>query len=149
MENASKALIIAGAILISILIIAIGMYIYTNSQASITNATSQMSTQEKAAFNQTWTTYEGQQSGSNCKTLIAQVLSSNTTNINEEDKLIELEYVADSKGEKNGTVVANVGNVKASEMSTAKNAIDNRHTYTVTTELSGKTGLINKIIITY
>ena len=60
MENASKALIIAGAILISILIIAIGMYIYTNSQASITNATSQMSTQEKAAFNQTWTTYEGQ-----------------------------------------------------------------------------------------
>ena len=30
MENASKALIIAGAILISILIIAIGMYIYTN-----------------------------------------------------------------------------------------------------------------------
>ena len=35
MENASKALIIAGAILISILIIAIGMYIYSNSQSSI------------------------------------------------------------------------------------------------------------------
>ena len=44
MENASKALIIAGAILISILIIAIGMYIYTNSESSIRNATSQMST---------------------------------------------------------------------------------------------------------
>ena len=28
MENASKALIIAGAILLSILIIAVGMYIY-------------------------------------------------------------------------------------------------------------------------
>lgn len=149
MENASKALIIAGAILISILIIAIGMYIYTNSQASIYNATSQMSTQEKAAFNQTWTTYEGQQSGSNCKTLIAQVLSSNTTNINEQDKLIELEYKADSEGKKSGNIVANVGDVHASDMSTAKNAIDNRHTYTVTTELSGTTGLINKIIITY
>lgn len=148
MENASKALIIAGAILISILIIAIGMYIYTNSQASITNATSQMSTQEKAAFNQTWTTYEGQQSGSNCKTLIAQILSSNTTNINEEDKLIDLEYQAKKDGETE-TVEPVVDDTKATEMSKAKNAIDNRHTYTVTTDLDGKTGLINKITITY
>ena len=66
-----------------------------------------------------------------------------------QDKLIELEYKADSEGKKSGNIVANVGDVHASDMSTAKNAIDNRHTYTVTTELSGTTGLINKIIITY
>lgn len=148
MENASKALIIAGAILISILIIAIGMYIYTNSQASITNATSQMSTQEKAAFNQTWTTYEGQQSGSNCKTLIAQILSSNTTNINEADKLIDLEYQAKKDGEV-VTIEPDVNETKASDMSAAKNAIDSRHTYKVETDLDGTTGLISKITITY
>lgn len=148
MENASKALIIAGAILISILIIAIGMYIYSNSQASIYNATSQMSTQEKTAFNQTWTTYEGQQLGSNCKTLISQMLSSNTTNINEAGKLITLVYTATSGGSEE-TVTPSVNNAEAEAMSKAKNAIDNRHTYTVTTDLDGKTGLINKITITY
>ena len=42
MENASKALIIAGAILLSILIIAIGMYIYNSSTNSITNAAGQI-----------------------------------------------------------------------------------------------------------
>ena len=55
MENASKALIIAGAILISILIIAIGMYIYSSSTSSIENAISSMNTQEVQAFNATWT----------------------------------------------------------------------------------------------
>ena len=63
MENASKALIIAGAILLSILIIAIGMYIYTSSHNSISEAGSQISEQEKTSFNQQWNTvlafYEG------------------------------------------------------------------------------------------
>ena len=36
MENASKALIIAGAILISILLIAVSVYIYNASQDTIT-----------------------------------------------------------------------------------------------------------------
>ena len=42
MENASKALIIAGAILISILLIAISMYIYNSAQGTIQNAGDKM-----------------------------------------------------------------------------------------------------------
>ena len=37
MENASKALIIAGAILLSILIIGLGMYIYNMAADAITD----------------------------------------------------------------------------------------------------------------
>ena len=142
MENASKALIIAGAILISILIIAIGMYIYTNSESSIRNATSQMSTQEKSAFNQTWYTYEGSQLGSNCRALIAQIISSNSTNVNEASKLISL----DVDGEK---VTPEVNNIQSEAMTELRNTIDLRHTYTVTTNQNETTGLVDEIVITY
>lgn len=142
MENASKALIIAGAILISILIIAIGMYIYTNSESSIRNATSQMSTQEKSAFNQTWYTYEGNQLGSNCRTLIAQIISSNSTNVNEAGKLISLKV----EGEK---VTPEVNSIKSDEMTELRNTIDLRHTYKVTTNQNEETGLVDEIVITY
>lgn len=142
MENASKALIIAGAILISILIIAIGMYIYTNSESSIRNATSQMSTQEKSAFNQTWYTYEGSQLGSNCRALIAQIISSNSTNVNEASKLISL----DVDGEK---VTPEVNNIQSEAMTELRNTIDLRHTYTVTTNQNEETGLVDEIVITY
>lgn len=142
MENASKALIIAGAILISILIIAIGMYIYTNSQASIYGATAQMSTQEKSAFNQTWTIYEGNQLGTNCRTLISQLISSNSTNSNEAGKLISLTV----DGE---TVTPEVNNIQSEAMTELRNTIDLRHTYTVTTNQNEETGLVDEIVITY
>ena len=142
MENASKALIIAGAILISILIIAIGMYIYTNSESSIRNATSQMSTQEKSAFNQTWYTYEGSQLGSNCRALIAQIISSNSTNVNEASKLISLKV----DGE---TVTPEINNIQSEAMTDLRNTIDLRHTYTVTTNQNEETGLVDEIVITY
>lgn len=142
MENASKALIIAGAILISILIIAIGMYIYTNSESSIRNATSQMSTQEKSAFNQTWYTYEGSQLGSNCRALIAQIISSNSTNVNEASKLISLKV----DGE---TVTPEINNIQSEAMTELRNTIDLRHTYTVTTNQNETTGLVDEIVITY
>ena len=50
MENASKALIIAGAILLSILIITIGLYVYSNAKSTIDNSLTSMSKSEKDAF---------------------------------------------------------------------------------------------------
>ena len=67
MENASKALLIAGAILLCILIIAIGMFIYNSAQSTITESMNSMSTQEIEAFNNQFSGYEGVQSGSNIK----------------------------------------------------------------------------------
>ena len=59
MENASKALIIAGAILLSILIIAIGMFIYNSAQSTINDSMTSFSTQEIEAFNNNFESYKG------------------------------------------------------------------------------------------
>lgn len=81
MENASKALIIAGAILLSILIISLGIMIFNQAQDTINN--SGMSKAEISSFNSQFTKYEGIQTGSNVKSLIQEVNTSNATDANE------------------------------------------------------------------
>lgn len=70
MENSSKALIIAGAILLSILIIAMGMFIYQKAQEQVNAAVSNLSNDEKNTHNSKFLNYEGKQSGSSVKQLI-------------------------------------------------------------------------------
>lgn len=67
MENASKALIIAGAILLSILIIGLGMYIYQQASGAMSNAN--LDPQKVQAYNQEFLNYQGTQTGSNTKAL--------------------------------------------------------------------------------
>ena len=59
MENASKALIIAGAILLSILIITLGLGVYNNASSSMKNAS--LDPQELQAHNSQFLAYEGRQ----------------------------------------------------------------------------------------
>ncbi len=75
MENASKALIIAGAILLAILIISLGIMIYTQASNAINNGG--MSDAETTAFNQRFTKYNGRQKGSTIRTLVQEVMSNN------------------------------------------------------------------------
>ena len=78
MENASKALIIAGAILISILLISVGIMIFNSSNGLFSSATRSMSDQEKQMFNQKFTIYEGTKvSGSSVKELQRLVAANN------------------------------------------------------------------------
>jgi uncharacterized protein HemX len=105
MENASKALIIAGAILLSILIIAIGMYIYNSSQNSINEAGSQISAQEVQSFNQTWEMYEGIQSGANVRALISKMASNANANKTENTRLPSLYYEPTSSRIKHNSLV--------------------------------------------
>ena len=57
MENASKALIIAGAILLSILIISLGIMVYNNAKNTV--GSSNLDKQEIQTFNSQWEQYEG------------------------------------------------------------------------------------------
>lgn len=78
MENASKALIIAGAILLAILIISLGILIY-NQASSVVNDNA-MSTVEMQQFNQQFTQYEGSSvRGSTVRALYQAVLSNNVS----------------------------------------------------------------------
>lgn len=92
MENASKALLIAGAILICILLIAIGMYIYNSANSTVDSAVSQMSQQEKDIYNAKVKSYLGDTiKGSEVKSMIDNIISMNQENVGKSGKFISIE----------------------------------------------------------
>ena len=91
MENASKALLIAGAILICILLIAIGMYVYNAASETINSAASKMSQQDKDIYNSDVKQYEGATvKGSEIKSMIETITSKNQGNVNQSGKFISI-----------------------------------------------------------
>lgn len=79
MENASKALLIAGAILIVILLIAVGMLVYSKARSVIDTGIGQMSSTEISMFNSAFNDYEGSQKGTSVRVLLEKVISNNET----------------------------------------------------------------------
>lgn len=71
MENASKALIIAGAILLAILLISLGIMVFSQAQDTVSN--SGMSDAAKTTFNSRLLKYEGTKKGSEIKALINEI----------------------------------------------------------------------------
>lgn len=92
MENASKALIIAGAILISILIIGLGVYIYQQAQGTVKRAN--LRSQEAIAQNTQFEDYFGdKRTAQEVKQLCSTVRSNNiTSETDDELKKIYLVY---------------------------------------------------------
>lgn len=89
MENASKALLIAGAILICILLIAIGMYIYQQANGVIKSAASNMSQQDKDAYNATAKSYMGEVvKGNQVRAMIDSLISQNDGNVGDSGKFV-------------------------------------------------------------
>lgn len=131
MENASKALIIAGAILISILLIGVGMMVFQGAQGGIEGAIAQMSSQEKEMFNQNFTRYEGEKvTGSNVRALIQNVISSNHTNQDIEGKIVSVN-----------------GKNTSTDLSALKLKVNTGKTYKVLPVYNDATGLITSINI--
>jgi len=148
MENASKALIIAGAILLSILIIALGIYVF-NMAKSATD-TNQLDTAAKNTFNAQFEQYEGRQVGSSVKSLLSYMINNAGTNADSEDKLPDIEYVAGgSEAARNYTnITSSVGNTGTSDMSGLRSALSATHYYNVSIDYASD-GLVNKVTISY
>ena len=104
MENASKALLIAGAILICILLIAIGMYIYNSAQGTIQTAAGQMGQQEKEMYNAMIRKYLGNsKKGSDVKQMIEDIINQNNQYVNESGKFISIHTVGLDGFDENNT----------------------------------------------
>lgn len=80
MENASKALIIAGAILVSILLISIGVIIINSTGNMTDQVGTTTNTMAIETFNSQFTNYEGKVSASQVKALVSKVNASNASN---------------------------------------------------------------------
>lgn len=110
MENASKALIIAGAILISILLITIGIILIRSGQNITETGTSGMNSQKIQTFNAQFTTYEGAKKGSELKGLASLVRSSNAS-----DAAHQVELCIDGATNSAGTVVTTLAGLTSSK----------------------------------
>lgn len=156
MENASKALLIAGAILLSILIIAIGMSIYNSASSTINDSVGAMSTQEIDAFNNQFTSYEGAQTGSKVKALIGVLIANSNTYMDEIGKIPTV-TVNDKMTVKSGVNIPNQAvrpntasntNAYVTNIGKIRNAAEEKHTYWVEM-IYGTSGIISEIIIYY
>ena len=130
MENASKALIIAGAILLSILLISLGIMIFNTAQDTTKN--SGMNQAQVASFNNKFTKYEGDIKGSEVRSLIQEIIASNgdENNINA-NRLITVTGAAAGTG-----------------TSIPSSGIKTTSTYTVSITTHTADGYINGISIT-
>lgn len=153
MENASKALIIAGAILLSILIIAIGMFIYNSAQSTINNSMQSMSTQEVQAFNNEFMSFEGRQSGSNIKSMIGTLIANADTYRDEPTKIpgVRFNKVNNTKGK--DPIEAPVPEASApqeyiTKLNEIRNLVEPKHEYWVSIT-NQDNGLIDAIVVTY
>lgn len=134
MENASKALIIAGAILLSILIIGLGMMVFNNAKNVLTSAN--LDQEQIDAFNSKFESYVGNNKrGVDIRTLCDTVKNSNA--VEEEENQITITYVqGTNKAVKSQTDLLNV-----------KNAIKNGKRYDITVTYDKNTKLLNAITI--
>ena len=117
MENASKALIIAGAILLAILLISLGIMIFNQAQDTVNN--SGMSQAEITAFNNKFLKYEGDQPGSVARSAVNEIIATNASE-SDENKI--------------SVVIKKKGNIEADLQATTNpttNKIDISQTYTI------------------
>lgn len=152
MENASKALLIAGAILIVILLIGVGMMVYQGGMGTINGALSNMDQQEKQIYNQQFSDYEGtNKKGTQVKALIQAVMSNNLSNKEVPEKSVGLDLsAANIVG-----ITANKWEYKtlatdeiANQMSAARARVNSTALFTIETETDTATGLIKNIKVT-
>ena len=139
MENASKALIIAGAILLAILIISLGIMIYNQASGVVNN--NSMSEVDISSFNTRFTQYQGNNiRGAQVNSLLEQVRTNNVTYQDDSSRQVSVNVTASNwqSGTKpSGNIAGN------SSYSTALTG----ETYKVQCTMDEDTGLVNKITI--
>ncbi len=151
MENASKALIIAGAILLSILIIALGIFIFNQAKGAINTNTLDSTT--LSTFNSPIESYEGEAKlGSNLRSLMGTLITNAASN---EGAAEYLPSVTLDGGAGGGNGQANGGDPAASngqeyinQLKDVRALLVNSHNYSVDLGY-GDSGLVNQITITY
>ncbi len=133
MENASKALIIAGAILLAILIISLGILIFSQAQDTIDSVN--MDEQEIMAFNNKFTPYQGNNKrGSEVNALAQAVLSNNQSAANNGETATK------------GITMSGEINISSDGKTTTFTRVPSGTMYNVNFEY--KNSLVNKITIT-
>lgn len=140
MENATKALLIAGSVLIAIVLIAVGIKILGSTSGTVNQVESVSNAMEKSIFNSQYTQFEGAQKGTAVKKLINQAKTYNAT-VKDAKKKIKIKTTAEGlHGYPEGTNIAD-------DLNTICDQIQISKTYTIIVDIDGTTGFVNRITI--
>jgi len=140
MENASKALLIAGAVLICIVLISVGMVI-VNSSSEVTDQVSDVTTSQAVeTFNTGFSSYAGKQKGSSVKKLLEKIATNNKVTANTTSHAIRVTFT------NNNAAVSNSSD--ANTITKAMSKVVNSGTYTVELTEMDTNGYISHITIT-
>lgn len=147
MENASKALIIAGAIILAVLIIGIGMSVFM--QASNSTGDSDLTEYEITQFNQKFIAYEGTISGSKAMALCDTVRTHNGQNSDDPTRqvLVTTEANDITADDAYGTATEDDSDEKFKSAINAKASLKSGKSYNVTFQYDKNTQLIIKVNI--
>lgn len=143
MENASKALIIAGAILLAIAIIGVGMAVFNNASDSVSGT--DMASEEVTAYNSEFDSYLGTTRGSRVKTLINTVKQHNLTATDDSEKVQVLTTAGESEVSVDDVDVD--GAASTSGLQETSNNIQSGKTYDVSFGYDPSSGKITTIYV--
>ena len=129
MENASKALIIAGAILLAILLISLGIMIFNQAQDTVSG--SGMDQAAVTSFNNQLLKYEGSKKGTMVKAMIQEVLAINAESDNNDSISVQVQF-----------------NSESATTTPTTSRIINNNTYEIVMGYDGSSNRINKITVT-
>ncbi len=136
MENASKALIIAGSILVSIVIITLGVMIVSGVTDTI-QQNSNLSGEEILAYNSQFTAYEGTKSGTQVRALCDLIRNHNGKNTEDSTRNVSIQT---GTAPESANALDEV--VTAKTVTDFRNTIKSGKTYEVTFSYDSHSGLI-------
>lgn len=138
MENATKALLIAAAVLVAILIISLGIGIFNMASEQVNNA-GDLSEYEIQKFNEKFTKYEGDsRSGSDVNALLDTVFNHNNAQP-DNNTCVKVEFT--------GTVDSNTDIASSNSLTTLPSKVSTGKRYEVKATYNTTTKLINKITV--
>ena len=147
MENATKALLIAAAVLVAILIISLGLVIY--NMAANTIGSVNLSAQEIQSFNEKFDKYEGEaQKGTVVNSMFGTVLNSNLGEEDDAKKVAVYEAGDDAAYDvaQSMTSLSALKPVLSTSSSTSAGKVSTGSTYRVKCIRDDTTGLVNAIV---
>lgn len=144
MENASKALIIAGAILLAILIISLGIMIYRQASGVVdSNAMDEVAV---SSFNEKFQQYVGDNvRGANVNALITSIVQNNLSNSGDTSKQISITF-GSARTTTNWSKSVATTLTRPTSTNTTGQALTGR-SYKITTTPDEKSGYITTVTI--
>ena len=146
--------LLGAGIIVPILIVSVGMFIYNSASSTITDSITSLSTQEIEEFNNQFISYEGKQTGSNIKALMGRLIGNANSYRDESLKVpqVYIDKISEENPESLDVTYAALDedevNDYINDLGKIRNRVETKHNYFV--EITYQpSGLIDYIQISY